>query len=137
MVSNAVVIGDKKKYLACLLTLRSEPDADGRPTNVPAGPTQAMLAQVGSSAQTIEEATACPKVREYVEQGIGHSNTRAISRAQHIRKWVLLPGDFTLEGGELTPTMKLKRRTVNEKYAAEISSMYPDEDGPGPAMARL
>lgn len=127
-ISNAVVIGDKMKYLSCLLTLRSEPDANGQPTDEPAGPTQDLISQAGSSARTIQHAIECPKIHQIIDQAMGRVNARAISRAQHVRKWTLLSGDFTLEGGELTPTMKLKRRTVNEKYSSNITAMYPDED---------
>lgn len=49
-----------------------------------------------------------------------------ISRAQNIRKWILIPGDFTVDGGELTPTLKLKRKVVEKKWANEIERMYQD-----------
>ena len=48
----------------------------------------------------------------------------ATSNAQKIRKWALLNRDFSESGGELTPTMKVKRRVVCEKYAREIESFY-------------
>jgi len=50
-----------------------------------------------------------------------------LARVQTIKKFVILPEELSIEGGELTPTMKLKRRIVNEKYAAEIESMYTDD----------
>jgi len=49
-----------------------------------------------------------------------------MARVQTIKKFVILPTELSIEGGELTPTMKLKRRIVNEKYAAQIESMYAD-----------
>lgn len=57
---------------------------------------------------------------------IARVNARAVSRAQYLRKWLVLPGDFTLEGGELTPTMKLKRSAVYTKYLPSIETMYAD-----------
>jgi long-subunit acyl-CoA synthetase (AMP-forming) len=47
-----------------------------------------------------------------------------LPRAWGIKKFVILPEELSIEGGELTPTMKLKRRVVNTKYAEEIESMY-------------
>jgi len=47
-----------------------------------------------------------------------------VSRAAHIRKWTLLPFDFSVAGGELTPTMKLKRKVTEKKYEDLINQMY-------------
>jgi long-subunit acyl-CoA synthetase (AMP-forming) len=51
---------------------------------------------------------------------------RAISNAQHVKKWAFIGGDFTVDGGELTPTLKLKRKVANEKNRAVIDSLYID-----------
>jgi long-chain-fatty-acid--CoA ligase ACSBG len=60
-----------------------------------------------------------------IQDGIDLYNKKgAISQAQRIGKWKLLPRDFTQLGGELGPTMKLKRPFVVEKYAAEIDELY-------------
>lgn len=47
-----------------------------------------------------------------------------ISRAQQVRKWVVVPGDFSVNGGQLTPTMKLRRKIAVKLYANEIASLY-------------
>ena len=47
-----------------------------------------------------------------------------MARYETVRRFVILPGELTIDGGELTPTMKLKRRVIREKYAAEIESLY-------------
>ena len=49
-----------------------------------------------------------------------------LARVQTIKKFIVVPNEFTIDGGELTPTMKVKRKVVNEKYKREIASMYPD-----------
>ena len=49
---------------------------------------------------------------------------RAVSRAEQIRKFRILPGDFSEEGGELTPTLKVKRPIVYDRYATEIRKLY-------------
>ena len=64
---------------------------------------------------TTDEAIKSDKVLKYIQSKIDENNTTTISRAQNIRKFRLLPIDFSLEGGELTPTLKLKRKVVLEK----------------------
>lgn len=138
-VSNAMVVGDQRKYLVVLLTLKSEVDPiSGAPSDTPAPVTVAALQECGSSATTLSQARNCPLFKKLVEVAIENANTHAISRAHHVRKWALLPGDFTLESGELTPTMKLKRRIVMENHATVISSLYPEERPPmSQMMAKL
>ncbi|CAN0465211.1 unnamed protein product [Laminaria digitata] len=51
-------------------------------------------------------------------------NGRTTSNAQRVAKWTFLPNDFSVEGGELTPTMKLKRGPASEKYSEIIESLY-------------
>ena len=63
---------------------------------------------------TPDEACSNPKVIEYMNKCIERTNARAVSRAAHVRKIKLLPVDFSIPGGQLTPTMKLKRK-VTEK----------------------
>ncbi len=52
------------------------------------------------------------------------ANAKAISRAQHVQDFHIMPEEFTVENGLLTPTLKLKRKEVVKKYAAEIEAMY-------------
>lgn len=110
LVSQAVVIGDRKKYLAALLTL----DVDGL---------RAFAAERGVPGEPEE---AC-RSRVVVETLQGHIDTvnGTLARYETIKKFVVLPRDFSIETGELTPTMKVKRKVVDEKYQKEISSMYP------------
>ena len=51
-------------------------------------------------------------------------NSKATANAQKVQKWCVLPVDFSLPGGELGPTLKLKRHFVLEKYAAQIDKFY-------------
>ncbi len=51
---------------------------------------------------------------------------QAVSRAEQIRKFRILPVDFTVDGGELTPTLKLKRNVVTTTYADDIAALYSD-----------
>ena len=65
---------------------------------------------------TTDEAVAEPKVSEYIKKCIEATNKKSVSRAAHIRKFKLLPDDFSIPGGELTPTLKLKRKVTEKKY---------------------
>lgn len=127
-VSNVVVIGDKKKYLACLFTLRAELDQEGLSTDELTSAAIREAEACGSSAKTVSAAMKCPKFLGMLQAGVERYNAeRSISRAQHIRKWCILPRDLSVAGGELTPTTKVRRKKVNEIHAGAIRSLYPDE----------
>ena len=64
------------------------------------------------------------KIQKYVQIAIDQVNSKAVSNAQLIRKWTFLPQDFSIESGELTPTHKVKRKIINQKYAKIIEKMY-------------
>ena len=59
-----------------------------------------------------------------LEEGLKAANKNAISRAQNVQKFAILPCDFTQDGDELTPTMKLKRSVVLKKYADVVAGLY-------------
>ena len=125
MVSNAVLIGDKRKFLSCLLTLRVVMDPDTlRPTDKLDANCLLAMQAIGSSATTVAEAKADPKLAKAVQEGIDRANAAAASRAQKVQKFVVLDTELSVPGGELTATQKLKRDVVAKKYSAEIESMY-------------
>ncbi|MGM0404320.1 MAG: long-chain fatty acid--CoA ligase, partial [Thermodesulfobacteriota bacterium] len=76
-----------------------------------------------SPAKNMEEAAKCEKFKAHLQKQVEAVNA-TLARVQAIKKFVIIPEEFSTEGGELTPTMKLKRRVINEKYAEEIESMY-------------
>lgn len=114
VVSQAVVLGDRMKFLTALVTL----DPERLPTDA---------AVAGSPAKTVTEAAGCPKFNAWLMQQVDAVNQR-LARVQTIKKVTILPGELSVEGGELTPTMKVKRKVVNEKYKAEIAAMYTGGD---------
>jgi len=129
IISNVMAIGDRRKFLTAVVTLKAEPKKDAKPGEYPFTDNLAPnalkeLQNIGSSATTIAEAIKDEKVKKYIEDGIKRANKRATSNAQTIQKFEILPEDFSIEGNELTPTMKLKRRIVTEKYAPVIEKMY-------------
>lgn len=109
LVGAAMVIGEQRRFLTALLTL--EPEAKKR-----------FAAENGIA---LEDAHTHPKTIEAVQKGVDEVNSH-FARVEHVRKFTILPGEFTIEGGELTPTLKLKRRIVNQKYTAEIEAMYAE-----------
>jgi long-chain-fatty-acid--CoA ligase ACSBG len=123
-LSNAMVIGDKRKFLTVLLCLRVEVDSEGVPSDKLTGVALDTSKTIGSSASTTEETRADPKWQTYFDQGIEKANEHATSRAQKVGKWLLLDTDFSEKGGELTPTLKLKRSVTAKKYSEIIESMY-------------
>ncbi|MBK6463756.1 MAG: AMP-binding protein [Myxococcales bacterium] len=110
VVGQAVVLGDRRKFLTALLTL----DAERVVTDAQ---------QCGSSARDVESASTDPVFRKHLE-GLVEGVNATLARVQTIKKFAILPGELTIEGGELTPTMKVKRKVVNEKYKAEIEALY-------------
>jgi len=129
VISNVMVIGDRRKFLTAVVTLKTTNKPDSTPgeypfTNVLAQSAINVFSAAGSKATTVEEAASDPKVREVIENGIKKANKKATSNAQTIQKFDIIKEDFTIEGNELTPTMKLKRRIVVEKYKDLIEKMY-------------
>jgi long-subunit acyl-CoA synthetase (AMP-forming) len=110
VVSQAVVIGDRQRYLSVLLTLNAE--------RIPVD-AQAC----GSGACDPETAARDDKFLAYLQRQIDAVNQR-LARVQAVKKFRVIPQEFTVEGGELTPSMKVKRRVVTEKYRQEIENLY-------------
>ena len=59
------------------------------------------------------------------QAAVDAANAR-LSRPEQVKRWTLLPAEWTAESAELTPTLKLKRRVVNEKYAEQVASLYAE-----------
>jgi long-subunit acyl-CoA synthetase (AMP-forming) len=109
-VALPAVIGDRRKYLSALLTLDSE--RIGR-----------EAAAAGSTARDAEAAATCAVFRRHLERQVEEVNS-TLASFETIKRFSILPGQFTIDGGELTPTMKLKRRVISEKYSAQIEALY-------------
>ena len=123
-LSNVMVVGDRKKFLSMLVSLKTEVDSDGAPVDELNADTLFVCNQIGSDAKTLTAAATCPKWKKYIDDGMKVANSRTTSSAQVIQKWQMLPKDFSEKAGDLTPTLKLKRNVVTEKYQDLIDSMY-------------
>ncbi|CAM9492674.1 unnamed protein product [Phaeothamnion confervicola] len=129
-LNNCMVIGDKRKFLSILLALKVEIDAaTGIPTDKLTADALETSKTLGSDAVTTSEAAACPKWKEYLDGGLKAANNKSTSRAQIVQKWALIPTDFSEPGGELTPTLKLKRGPTAVKYEAIIEGLYAGKGG--------
>jgi long-subunit acyl-CoA synthetase (AMP-forming) len=102
LLSQACVIGDGRRYNTALLVLDPE-----------------VLAAAG-----LPDDSGDDRVRAAVQTGVDNANAR-LSRPEQIKRFTILDGDWLPGGDELTPTMKLKRRPIADKYAATIEEMYP------------
>jgi long-chain acyl-CoA synthetase len=112
LVSQCLVVGDKQPYIACLVTLDAEA----------VGP---WLAARGRSADTPVSALAGdPEILAEVQQAVDGAN-RAVSQAEAIKRFRILAVDWTEEGGQLTPSLKLKRSIVMAEFDSEVAALYP------------
>jgi len=109
-IGQVVAIGDRRKYLSAIITLD--------PETVPEWAAQNDLGDL-----SLDELAVHPKVRELIEMEVEQRN-KSLASYESIKRFEILPRDFSIEGGELTPTLKIKRKAVVEKYKAEIESLY-------------
>nr|XP_023012248.1 very long-chain-fatty-acid--CoA ligase bubblegum [Leptinotarsa decemlineata] len=127
-ISNAFLVGDKRKFLSVLLTLKTEVDPDtGAPNDKLLWSVRQWLSSLGCPAETVKEVLAGgpdKKLLDALNEGIERVNRQATSNAQRIRKLAVLPADFSIPTGELGPTMKVKRRIVEQKYSDIIEKIY-------------
>lgn len=110
VVGHAMVVGEGRPFVAALITL--DPEGARRWAQENGRATDDLAALAGDEQLRAEIATAVDAA------------SATVSRAEGIRKFTLLPTDFTEDGGELTATMKLKRHVIEERYAREVEAMY-------------
>jgi long-chain acyl-CoA synthetase len=104
LVGEAVVIGDRRKYLTALVTL----DLDAARKVAP------------------DAAHDHPQIRSQIQVAIDEAN-KLLARVEQVKKFAILPVAFGIDSGELTPTMKIKRKVIAQKVSREIEAMYVDE----------
>jgi long-chain-fatty-acid--CoA ligase ACSBG len=124
-ISNVMVVGDRRKFLTMLVSLKTVIIPETQEfTDELAADALYEGKRIGSSATTRTEAAADPLWKKYFEDGIKAANKKTTSNAQIVQKYALLPTDLSEKQGDLTPTLKLKRSVVAEKYSALIEEMY-------------
>jgi long-chain acyl-CoA synthetase len=102
-VSQAIVLGDRRPYVAALITIDET--------------------EVRRELGGTEPVHDSPATRELIQAAVDEVN-RERSRYEQIKRFAILPRDFTIDADELTPTLKLKRRAVQLHFAAEIEKLY-------------
>jgi long-chain-fatty-acid--CoA ligase ACSBG len=126
-ISNAFLVGDCRKFLTMLITIKTEFDESGAPKDDLTAESKQWFESVGQSYTKLSEilnTENLPKVNKTIQECINRANEKSISNAQKVQKFALLPHDFTIATNELTPTMKLKRNVVLKKYQDLIDHMY-------------
>jgi long-subunit acyl-CoA synthetase (AMP-forming) len=110
LIGTACVIGDEKPFLSALIVL----DPDVAP---------AWAAQQGIEDTSLAALAADERVRAEIQRGVDEVNAQ-VSNVEGVKKFAILSEDWLPGGDELTPTMKLKRKPVGQKYASQIEAMY-------------
>ena len=126
LISNVIVIGDHRKYLTCLVSLKCKINEDGMPTNILEDDVIKFSNKISpqKSVRNIEEFKEDSKLNAVIQDGIQRANSKATANPHKIQKFSILPIDLSISGGELGPTLKVKRQYIFTKYANEISKMY-------------
>jgi len=111
LISQVMVVGDNRPFIACLITL--DPEALGFWKEQHGKPADATPADLATDPDLLAE----------LQAAVDDAN-KAVSRAESIRKFVILPIDFTTDNGYITPSLKVKRAVVAKEFAAEIEQLY-------------
>ncbi len=110
LVGHALAYGESKPYVVAILTL----DPDVAPV---------VAGKLGVQYDDLADLAQKPEILGVVEQAVQKANDR-LSRPEQVKKWKLLPVEWTAESAELTPTLKLKRRVVHSNYAEALEELY-------------
>lgn len=111
LISQAMAVGDKQPFIAALITIDPEAFPAWKERNAK------------SASATVAELAEDPDLIAEINLAVKEAN-QAVSNAEAIRKFRILPVDFTEDTGELTPTLKVKRKVVAEKFATDIAALY-------------
>jgi long-chain acyl-CoA synthetase len=114
LISQCLVVGDQQPFIAALITI----DPEALPT---------WAAKTGKSGLSMSELVGDADLRAEVQQAVDDAN-RAVSRAEAIKKFTILPSDWTESTGQLTPSLKLKRNVVLTECADDIAQLYAGQD---------
>nr|WP_221634171.1 AMP-dependent synthetase/ligase [Nocardioides luti] len=110
LVSQCMVVGDGQPFIAALVTID--------PESFPA------WAEAHGKSGSVADLVDDPDLRAAVQSAVDDAN-KAVSKAESIRKFTILPEDWTEEGGQLTPSLKLKRNVVMREFREDVAALYP------------
>jgi long-chain acyl-CoA synthetase len=112
LISQAVVYGDRKKYLTAIITL--DPDE-----------LKKQAAELGLTGEYVELALN-PDIRARVDEIVKAKN-QDLASYETIKKFIILDHDFSIQDGQLTPTSKVKRKEVYKRYGEKVEALYTEE----------
>ena len=128
IISNAILIGDKKKFLTAFLTFKTviDPNTDVPTNKLTDNALEWCRENNRPNVKTVEDILRGPDpvIMNAIQSGIDRANKLAVSNAAKVQKWTILPLDISIPGGELGPTMKLKRYAFNKKHADMVERLY-------------
>ena len=110
IISKAAMVGDKRKFISMVIGLDGEEAPE-------------WAAAHGIDYTDLASFSELPEVQDEISRAVKEAN-EAVSHAEQVKKWIVVPDEWTPESGEVTPSLKLKRHVVLEKYADEIDAMY-------------
>jgi long-chain acyl-CoA synthetase len=110
LISKACMVGDQRKFLSMIIALDEEEAPAWAEAN-------------GIEYRDLDSFSQRPEVQEEVARAVSEAN-ESVARVEQVKKWVIVPDVWTPDSGEITPSLKLKRRVVLDKYAEQIESMY-------------
>ena len=128
LVSQCFLVGDRRKYCSALFTLdvsvilRDKINVDI--AKIPKDPAQ-QIKMLEEHSYSLSDFTDNNEVFSELEKEVNKLNNE-FSNPEQIKKFSILPRDFTIDDGELTPTLKIRRKQINENWASEIESMYSE-----------
>jgi long-chain acyl-CoA synthetase len=112
LISQVVVVGDRRRFLSALITLSTDQLGSLQKSGAFAG-------------KDLEEIAASDLVQQRVRNAVDRANLQ-LARYENIRTYRILDREFTIESGEMTPTMKLKRKVIEQNYADVLESIYEE-----------
>ena len=129
LVSQCMLVGDNRNYCTAILTLdvgailRDKHGLDGA-TEVPKDPNE-QIAKLESLGSKLSDYTESSEIHAEIEAQVQELNTK-FSNPEQVKKFIILPRDLNVDEGELTPTLKIRRKEINENWAKEIEEMYSE-----------
>ncbi|KAL5460268.1 hypothetical protein EMCRGX_G033709 [Ephydatia muelleri] len=126
-LSNVMVVGDHRNFITCLVTLKCVMNLEtGEPTDDLLPQAIDMIAALGSHCTKVSEVVQQQDQAVYaaIQKGLDEVNEHAETTVHTVKKFTILDFDFSMLGGELGPTLKLKRNVAAKKHADKINAMY-------------
>ena len=129
LISQCMLVGDNRKFWSALFTLdvgailRDKHGLDGA-TEVPKDPNE-QIAKLESLGAKLSDYTESPDIKAEIDAQVQKLNGK-FSNPEQVKKFTILPRDLNVDEGELTPTLKIRRKQINENWAKEIEAMYTD-----------